>query len=81
MMQPGSSSGDSTRANDADRADVCAILDNAYTCLLYTSDAADKRGARPINVSTAAGTDEPPRIQVTVFGMSSILAPPPSYAT
>jgi len=31
MMQPGSSYGDSTRANDADRADVCAILDNAYT--------------------------------------------------
>ena len=31
MMQPGSSSGDSTRANDADRADVCTILDNAYT--------------------------------------------------
>ena len=30
MMQPGSSSGDSTRASDADRADVCAILDNAY---------------------------------------------------
>jgi hypothetical protein len=30
-LQPGSSSGDSTRANDADRADVCAILDNAYT--------------------------------------------------
>jgi hypothetical protein len=31
MMQPGSPYGDSTRANDADRADVCAILDNAYT--------------------------------------------------
>jgi hypothetical protein len=30
MMQPGSSSGVPTRANDADRADVCAILDNAY---------------------------------------------------
>ena len=30
MMRPGSSYGDSTRANDADRADVCAILDNAY---------------------------------------------------
>jgi hypothetical protein len=30
MMLPGSSYGDSTRANDADRADVCAILDNAY---------------------------------------------------
>jgi hypothetical protein len=30
MMQPGSSYGDSTRANDADRADVCAILDNAF---------------------------------------------------
>src|SRR5262249_2682320 len=30
MMQPGSSYGDSTRASDADRADVCAILDNAY---------------------------------------------------
>jgi Domain of unknown function (DUF1707)/Domain of unknown function (DUF4333) len=30
MMQPGSSYGHSTRANDADRADVCAILDNAY---------------------------------------------------
>ena len=31
MMQAGSPSGDSRRANDADRADVCAILDNAYT--------------------------------------------------
>jgi hypothetical protein len=30
MMQPGPSYGASTRANDADRADVCAILDNAY---------------------------------------------------
>ena len=30
MMLPGSSYGDSTRANDAERADVCAILDNAY---------------------------------------------------
>jgi len=30
MMQPGSPYADSTRANDADRADVCAILDNAY---------------------------------------------------
>ncbi len=30
MMQPGSSFGDPTRANDADRADVCAVLDNAY---------------------------------------------------
>jgi len=30
MMQPGSSYPDSTRASDADRADVCAILDNAY---------------------------------------------------
>ena len=30
MMQPGSSYEDSTRASDADRADVCAILDNAY---------------------------------------------------
>jgi Domain of unknown function (DUF1707)/Domain of unknown function (DUF4333) len=29
-MQPGSSYGDPTRANDADRAEVCAILDNAY---------------------------------------------------
>jgi hypothetical protein len=29
-MQPGSSYGDSTRATDANRADVCAILDNAY---------------------------------------------------
>jgi hypothetical protein len=29
-MQPGPSYGDPTRANDADRADVCAILDNAY---------------------------------------------------
>ncbi|HTX97816.1 MAG TPA: DUF1707 domain-containing protein [Mycobacterium sp.] len=30
MIQPGSRYGDSTRANDLDRADVCAILDNAY---------------------------------------------------
>ena len=30
MMQPGSSYGDFTRANDVDRADVCAILDKAY---------------------------------------------------
>ena len=30
MTQPGSSYGDSTRCSDADRADVCAILDNAY---------------------------------------------------
>ena len=30
MMQPGSSYGVPTRANDADRADVCGILDNAY---------------------------------------------------
>jgi hypothetical protein len=30
-MQPGSSYEDSTRASDADRADVCAFLDNAYT--------------------------------------------------
>jgi Domain of unknown function (DUF1707)/Domain of unknown function (DUF4333) len=30
MMQPGSWYQDSTRASDADRADVCAILDNAY---------------------------------------------------
>jgi len=30
MMQPGSSYQDSTRASDADRADICAILDNAY---------------------------------------------------
>jgi hypothetical protein len=30
MMQPGSPYGVSTRATDADRADVCAILDNAY---------------------------------------------------
>jgi Domain of unknown function (DUF1707)/Domain of unknown function (DUF4333) len=30
MMQPGSSYGDPTRANDADRAGICAILDNAY---------------------------------------------------
>jgi Domain of unknown function (DUF1707)/Domain of unknown function (DUF4333) len=30
MVQPGSSYGDSTRASDADRADVCAILDNSY---------------------------------------------------
>ncbi|MCW2665016.1 MAG: hypothetical protein JWP83_6168 [Mycobacterium sp.] len=30
MMQPASSYEDSTRANDVDRADVCAILDKAY---------------------------------------------------
>ena len=30
MMQPGPPYRVSTRANDADRADVCAILDNAY---------------------------------------------------
>ena len=30
MMQPGPPYGVPTRANDADRADVCAILDNAY---------------------------------------------------
>jgi len=30
MMQPGPPYGVSTRANDADRADVCAIVDNAY---------------------------------------------------
>jgi Domain of unknown function (DUF1707)/Domain of unknown function (DUF4333) len=30
MAQPGSSYEDSTRANDADRANVCGILDNAY---------------------------------------------------
>ena len=30
MMQPGPPYGVSTRANDADRADVCAILDTAY---------------------------------------------------
>jgi Domain of unknown function (DUF1707)/Domain of unknown function (DUF4333) len=30
MMQPGLPYGVSTRANDADRADICAILDNAY---------------------------------------------------
>jgi len=30
MMQPTSSYEDSTRANDVDRADVCAILDKAY---------------------------------------------------
>lgn len=30
MTQPGSTYGDSTRANDADRADVCTILDIAY---------------------------------------------------
>lgn len=28
MMQPGSSYEDATRANDADRANVCGILDN-----------------------------------------------------
>ncbi len=30
-MQPGWSYADSTRASDAERADVCSILDNAYT--------------------------------------------------
>jgi hypothetical protein len=30
MLQPGSSYGGSTRASDADRANVCAILDDAY---------------------------------------------------
>jgi hypothetical protein len=30
MMQPGSPYADSTRANDADRADVCTILDLAF---------------------------------------------------
>jgi Domain of unknown function (DUF1707)/Domain of unknown function (DUF4333) len=29
-MQPGGADGDSMRANDVDRANVCAILDNAY---------------------------------------------------
>jgi len=51
-MQPGSSYGDSTRANDADRADVCAILDNAYADGELDADEHRQRCASAMSAKT-----------------------------
>jgi hypothetical protein len=52
MMQPGSSHRDSTRASDADRADVCAILDNAYAAGELDADEHRQRCSSAMSAKT-----------------------------
>lgn len=51
-MQPASSYPDSTRGSDADRADVCAILDNAYATGELDGDEHRQRCASAMSAKT-----------------------------
>src|ERR1700761_4565594 len=52
MTYPGPSYGDATRANDAERADVCAILDNAFADGELDGDEHRQRTATAMSAKT-----------------------------
>jgi len=70
MMQPGSSYRDSTRASDADRAQVCAILDNAYAGGELDADEHRQRCSSAMSAKT--------HIQLLEL-ISDLQAPPPVF--
>src|ERR1700741_4193230 len=71
MMQPGSSYRDSMRASDADRAAVCAILDNAYADGELDADEHRQRCSSAMSAKT--------HIQLLDL-LSDLQAPPRVYA-
>jgi hypothetical protein len=70
MMQPGSSYRDSTRASDADRAQVCAILDNAYADGELDADEHRQRCSSAMSAKT--------HVQLLEL-ISDLQAPPPVF--
>jgi hypothetical protein len=70
MMQPGSSYRDSTRASDADRAQVCAILDNGYADGELDADEHRQRCSSAMSAKT--------HIQLLEL-ISDLQAPPPVF--
>jgi len=69
-MQPGSSYRDSTRASDADRAQVCAILDNGYADGELDADEHRQRCSSAMSAKT--------HIQLLEL-ISDLQAPPPVF--